>query len=272
MELLEFVRSYSEARDIRSATADQLTYAARALERHHGGTVDTMQLSSVLLNGWISARLAADIARKTVAVQRTAIMSLWKEAARQGIAPPLAEVRLVRVPRTIPQAWLPVEFTAILAAIDSLPGAFPCGVPRRLLIKALALVGYYSGLRPSDLLALRSIDVLADSTLVVRQSKTDEPITIVIPDDAMAAILATRPDTRERVFPLSRKSMWFWFRKIRGTKGSPKWLRRTGATRCEQQQPGSAMAYLGHRTPGLAYAHYVDLRQISDTKPLPPQP
>lgn len=272
MQLVDFVRAYSEARDIADGTADQLRYAVRALERYNGSPVGTRQLSAQLLNSWIAERIKANIARKTIAVQRGALLSLWKDAARQGLAPPLAEVRLVRVPKTIPQAWLPCEFAALLANVETLTGAFPCGVPRKLLVRALALVGYYSGLRPSDLLALRSIDVLAECSLVVRQAKTGEPIKIAIPDDAMQAILATNPETRERVFPLSRKNLWYWFRKIRGSKGSPKWLRRTGATRCEQQQPGSAMAYLGHLTPGLAYRHYVDMRQISDTKPLPPKP
>ena len=39
----------------------------------------------------------------------------------------------------------------------------------------------------------------------------------------------------------------------------------------ELVHPGAAMALLGHRTPGLAYRHYVDARQVSRSKPTPPR-
>jgi hypothetical protein len=40
--------------------------------------------------------------------------------------------------------------------------------------------------------------------------------------------------------------------------------RRTGATFVERDHPGAAMRYLGHKSPGLAYRHYVDRSKLGD--------
>lgn len=273
MLLSEFVPHYAITRDLRQTTIDQLAFAARAFEKF-AGPVQLGDLSADIVNNWIAARLAEGLARKTVSVQRMGVLCLWREAARRNQAPPLADhIRQVRLRQPIPIAWWPEEFTKLIATIDTLDGAFPCGVPRRLLLRAFALVGYYSGLRPGDLILLRSAEVLTKA--VVSQSKTGDPIEVVLPDDAMTAVLATQAERRELLFPLSRHRVCYWLKRLRtlaGIKGSAKWLRRTGATRCEQQQPGSAMAFLGHRTHGLAYKHYVDLRQLATKKPIPPPP
>jgi len=142
-------------------------------------------------------------------------------------------------------------------------------------MRAIILTGYYTGLRPCDLLDLRTSDFMQGGVLVIRQKKTDEAIPIELPADCREAIAATYPQGRELVFPVSRKAVWESIRSLikkAGIGGSLKWLRRTGATRCEQVQPGSAKAYLGHLTDGLAYRHYVDARQIVFTRPIPPCP
>lgn len=315
MRLTDFVRAYAQQRDLRPATMKQLIYAAESLDRYAAGIrpagvrgertrasvvsgiarganrnhtgangarhLHTGELSVDLLDGWIAARLDAGIARKTASNQRRAILSLWREAHRRGIAPLLGEVRRVRVATPIPEAWRQDEIRKLLRAARSIRGRFRCGVPRRLLLVALILTGYYTGLRPSDLLALRVADVVRvngsaganGSRRIVRQSKTGELIDLPLPADCLRAIQATRPESRDLLFPLTREVLCDWFRRVcraAGVRGTPKWLRRTGATHCEIQQPGSAMRYLGHRTPGLAYKHYVDPRQVGADKPVPP--
>lgn len=271
----EFVVAYCAARDIKPDSGEQLKHAAISFGKHlcRAATLDDFQ--STKIDAWIVARLAAGKARKTVAGQRAAILTLWKEAHRLGLARPVERVRLVKVQAANPPTWWPSEFDKLLASISLARGAFACGVPRALLLRALAMVAYYSGLRPEDLLSLRSSDVLAAGRLIVRQDKTGELIDVTLPPDAMALILATQPENRDRVFPFTYKALWYWINKLTaqaGIPGSSKWFRRLGATRCEQEQPGSAMAFLGHKTPGLAYKHYVDRRQIQGKRPLPPPP
>ena len=53
-------------------------------------------------------------------------------------------------------------------------------------------------------------------------------------------------------------------------RGGTKRLRRSGATAVESVQPGGAMGYLGHQTPGLSYAYYVDPRLLGNGSPAPP--
>ena len=272
MFLSDFVPIYAAPRDLKPDTVAQLGYAVVALEKH-AGPVELSRISAQLLDGWIAARLAAGIARKTVQGQRSAIMCLWREAAEMGLAPPVGKVRRVRVPPAIPVAWWPEEFQRLLSAADATCGAFACGVTRRLFLRAIFLVGYYTGLRPGDLLLLRSGDVIVSGRVVVVQSKTQQVIDVTLPADCLAAIQATHPEDRSLLFPVSRDLLAAWVRRLRktaGCQGTPKWLRRTGATRCEQQQPGSAMAYLEHKTPGLAHKHYIDARQIQSQRPMPP--
>ena len=48
-------------------------------------------------------------------------------------------------------------------------------------------------------------------------------------------------------------------------------LRRTSATHLEAVAPGSATTHLGHATPAMARAHYLDMRIITPLCPLPPE-
>jgi len=274
MLLASFVAHYSRRRDLSPSSETHLAFAVRSLEAHAGRPLELSSLTCELIDGWIAARLSAGRSRILVHRQRGAVLTLWRAAHAAGLAAQLPEdVRMVRVRLDPPRAWQPDEFVLLLAAIDRLHGAFACGVPRRLFLRALALVGYYSGLRPSDLRRLRAADISTTGRLVVRVQKTGQVFDCLLPADALAAIAATQPERRELLFPISRKTLcaaWRSLIKAAGIAGTPKWLRRTGATRCEQQQPGSAMAYLGHRTPGLAHRHYVDSRQIASQRPVPP--
>lgn len=273
MTLCTFLGEYCARRDLASASVEQLRWAIHSLDKHAGKHVRLAELSRDLLHGWIEARIAGGISRIHVARQRGSVLALWREAAEMGLAPLVPKVRPVKVRTPAPVAYWPDELRALLTAIDSLPGAFACGVPRRLLMHALVLVGYYSGLRPSDLRLLRRGDITPTGRLVVVVSKTGRVHDCQLPPDALAAVDATWPDRRRLLFPLSRRTLCFWWRVARqraGVGGTAKWLRRSGATAVEAQQPGSAARFLGHSTPGLAARHYVDPRQVGQDRPVPP--
>ncbi|HVU88035.1 MAG TPA: hypothetical protein VHD36_12010 [Pirellulales bacterium] len=273
--LSHFANSYCTNRDLARASIDQIRYAVVALQKHLARDALLTDLNADTLGEFIGARIDAGIARRTVHRQRGALLCLWREAARRKMLPPIEEVRRVKVPKPIPRAWLVEEFQKLLDSVACEKGRFDLGnclAKKSDVLRALVLTGFYTGLRPTDLVDLRSDEVLAGGVLVIRQKKTDEPIQIKLPDDCNEAISLTRPEGRELVFPLARKRAWYWVRKaiLRAKlQGSVKWLRRTGATRCEQMQPGSAKAYLGHLTDGLALLHYVDRRQIKFTRPVP---
>lgn len=93
--------------------------------------------------------------------------------------------------------------------------------------------------------------------------------------DAIDRCMADQPN-RCKIWPLwgSRWSFYRHYRKLvaaAGVRGTSKWLRRSSATALERICPGSAMGHLGHKTPGLAYRHYVDPRMLQCGRPLPPE-
>lgn len=118
--------------------------------------------------------------------------------------------------------------------------------------------------------ALRSGDITSSGRLVCVVSKTGRLFDCQLPVDAVAAIEATWPERRALIFPLSRKTCCRWWKeacRLAGCPGTPKWLRRSGATAVESQRPGSAKEFLGHATDGLAARHYIDPRQLPSTRP-----
>jgi integrase len=127
----------------------------------------------------------------------------------------------------------------------------------------------------SDQLALEWKQVADDSqTSVVLQQKTRKRIAFRLSESTQAAVAETRPGERRKIFGglIDKRNAQEYFKAIlrtAGLPGSSKWLRRSGATPCEIEHPGSAMAYLGHKTPGLAYQSYVDPTKIQNAKPLP---
>lgn len=282
MYLRDYVAAYALANDIEPATVQYLSDAVRALDHWRGvgeqgplPPVNVEDLCDDLLNRWINARLANGKSRKTVKTQRGAIITLWRAAHDDGLVPAEPrKVKTVRIATDNPNAWWPAETARLLSAAAEAPGYFPCGARRADLLTCLVLVGYYSLLRPCDLRKLRKEDIRSDGGLTWRQAKTKWTVDRCLPADALEALakLFQQTDT-SAVFPVSKKTIqrwWNWLKCRAEIPGSLKWLRRTGATACEIQQPGSAMQALGHKTPGLAYAHYVDRRQLQVKPPTPP--
>lgn len=276
--LRQYVSRYAMGRDIGEQTIDQLHYAVLCLDRWNGKPIMVADLNRDTANQWIAKRLADGFSRASMKVRRAAIITLWKSAHDEGlVASPPEKIRTVKVPRPIVDCWNEDQFAAILAEASKLTGDFrQCQIGRAALLRAILLAGYYTGLRPCDLLALpASPAIRSGQRFVVRQAKTSHQIVCVLPADAIEAIAATFPPEREILFPIDRKLYFQYVRDLAkrvGLKGSPKWVRRTGATLLEVSTPGAAMAHLGHLTPGLAYRHYVDTRQTQANRPLPPTP
>lgn len=275
MLLSAFAADYGLANDVAPGTLAQYGFAVGALNRWACKPVKVESLQDDLVNRWITARLADGIARATVRNQAGAVLTLWRAAHEAGLVKRLpVRVKQVKPRAPLPEALELDELNRLLVAADAVPGRFRhVAAARAPLLRAYLLTGYYTGLRPCDLREIRPDAIGTNGVLLHRQAKTGWPVLCQLPPDAVAAIEATHPRERERVFPLSKKLLWYWWRKLKiaaNVRGTPKWLRRTGATQSEIATPGSAMAFLGHKTPGLAWRHYVDARQVARVKPMPP--
>jgi integrase len=253
-------------------------YLLNVFERDLARPAMLADLNAEIVNGWLAARLEHGLDPDTVRTNRRCLLALWRgavEAELMGQEP--KGIRKIRVPTKLPQAWSLEELSRLLVVCRMLPGRMKrdrC-VRRCDFWRAWVLAGYHTGFRLADLLALRSDQIAADGSIVVVQAKTGAPVHCQPAPEALAAIAALMSTGRKRIFGdlMCRRNVQETFAvlvKRAGLAGSTKRLRSSGATWIETMQPGSAMAFLGHKTPGLAYRSYVDLRFVQAHKPTPP--
>ena len=213
----------------------------------------------------------------TIAANRRMACTLIRTALGQRADKIINGIRKVKAPVAPPVAWSEKELERLLAAADNMKRTLMSGCPASLFFRAWILTGYYTGLRFSDQLFLRTSQ-LRGNRLHTIISKTSQPFTKVLPDEVVSLLgqLAGHPKGDGRTFfQWALKEHWLrvWFRRLckqAGLDGTPKWLRRSGATACEAQSPGSASRFLAHRSPELAMKYYVDASLLPNSSPVPP--
>jgi integrase len=140
----------------------------------------------------------------------------------------------------------------------------------------LLRAGYETGLRRSDLFLLRADAVNDEGVVCVTMCKTGLVHIAQMRHETVLAfrkiqVLLEFHECDYREFPLHWPLSWAELypilariRKVAGVSpGALQQLRRSGATACEVDQPGAAMAYLGHTTAAMAAKHYIDRRQLT---------
>lgn len=251
-----------------------LRRTARALAEH--GVRESDQLSSSSVTKFF---LAIRGSTSTQAGYRRIALTLWRHAVRQGWARGPVEARPLRVRMPVVRAWSTDELTRLVNSVNSSPGTMRSGCKKSLFWRAFVLVGYESGLRLGDLLALRLDSFDCGFTLLITTtSKTNQAVYRTLSPQCAAAVhdlfLASRDGTLF-AWALSRRHIKAQFKACvsnAGLTGSVRWLRRTGATACEAQSPGSASRFLCHRSPGVAARHYVDWTKVTKQPTVPPLP
>ena len=213
------------------------------------------------------------LAPQTVQNHRRMLNTLRKAALRKGLVVDqcTGPLRRVKCDYPLPRAWSHDEIRQLLRAAAEQPGGTQ-HCPWRILLPAWILVGYSSGLRLGDMLALRH-DSLRGNRLAMVMAKTRRPHVVMLDDAAIRAI-ASLPHKGPLVFGdlVGRCVFIRAFRRLvkrAGLHGSGKYLRRSSATYAviAGQDP---TGHLGHMTLGLAQRHYVDPLLVAETKtPVP---
>lgn len=174
------------------------------------------------------------------------------------------------------RAWTLEELGRLVAAAEKMPGGTrknPCRYS--VLMPAYIRVGYSSGLRRGDMLALRW-DAVRGNRLTLVIGKTRTPHVCVIDHQAVESMMLL-PRYSQLVFGgiVSKDQIKKVFRRLVdscGLVGSGKYLRRSSATYAELNGL-SATYQLGHQTPGMAHRHYVDQVILSENRdPVPAIP
>lgn len=208
---------------------------------------------------------------------RADLITIWKDAARehpeQVKAPNTERIRAVRVPQRTPEAWTFAQVKQLLRVCSGITGEYPSGITKAAYWRAWILVAWDTGIRPSDVQLIRFAQV-REGSITLTQVKTGRVHWAKLSPATLSAIDAIRQPERELILPWPHTPQAFQkaFAKlveVAGLKGTPKKLRKSAASEVERQQPGSAQAFLGHNTPGLAYKNYVDPTIANPDRPAP---
>jgi integrase len=203
--------------------------------------------------------------------------TLWAFAARKKLSPPLPD-DILRIKPDVkpPVAWTSDELARLTETAARLTGRFrSSNCPQSLFWQAWVLIGYETGVRMSDLHNLRA-NQLRGRRLYVTHHKTGIPQGKILSENAVAlARKLIELGDGKTIFrwALSRKHVFLHLKslvKAAKLEGSTKFLRRSCATYCEIQQPGSASKALGHLSPHLALKYYCDPTLMVDHCPTPP--
>lgn len=274
--LTSIIEEWQEEREISLARIDQLHFTARNFARFVGGEC-TSYLDDVRVNRWLLWQSSQGRSPRTVRSNRCNLLTIWKAGFERGyIAEPPRRVRRVRLDNRIPRCWTPEQFETLLSAASEVSGDAQIGIPKRLWLPALCLVGLSTGLRRGDLLSLEKSFIMPGHSVTIVQSKTGDVHTAQFGPRTIAAVKALPMHGGVLLFPWMHRSDAFtkmFARLLRriGLPGSFKWVRRSGATWIAQQNGyAAASVYLGHRTPGLARLNYIDPSQIEPEVFLPP--
>ena len=276
--LTEFLRKhYAVYKSLTPESANAILYSIHTLEDWHGRPVLLRDLSDTLLAAWVEHETKSGKYKlRTIHGKQADILALWRFADASGVLDVGPRfIRRIKVPKRNPVAWSPADLARIFAAAAAVRGVFPNSVPKGLYLGTLMRAGYETGLRRRDLFLLRADAVSDDGTVCVVMSKTLLPHVARMREETLKGFRRLHEilaffDSEYQEFPLhwpiSMQEIYQYFSRIRKAAGvgpgALHQLRRSGATHCEAELPGSACAYLGHTTAGLAFAHYVDRRQL----------
>jgi integrase len=257
--------------------------AIRNLSRWVGHEVRLDELCDDLFNRWVM-HLQSRYRPKTAKTRRANVLGVWQYAVDTDHVEPESEpgrVRIVKVPRPVPECWSMAELATLLEATraEQFDRHMRNGVHLGRLLFAFVNVCYDTALRTQDMFDLRTEQITDDGILAVVQRKTQTGHVCRIRPATVEAVRATYPPNREFVFAWAyrRETFWNWWRELliraglpTGRRNGPQKIRRSSATYLERVSPGMAGIHLGHLTPGLALRHYVNSAVAYEARPLPP--
>ncbi len=247
-------------------------YAANM--RRVAGKCPTITVEAV--NRYLRRR-SEERASGTVKFERALILILWKWGFESGNLPAMPRgILKIKARRAPTRAWTVEQLREVLAATKPLEArVMRSGARVGAFLRAWALLGYETGGRFSDLMRFTG-DNLDGDAVSWTQAKTGDPIVRTLSPACLAAVRAMAagsPDGRLIGWACDRRQAMRLMRQhldAVGVGGSSKWLRRSGATHIEIEQPGKAKHHLGHRTPGLAEQNYIDWSQVRANAPRTP--
>ena len=266
---------YLQGRDVSRGYASNLRRTARKMAAA-GMTVRDVDGDAV--SAWLSSLRTAGLSTVSIASERTSAMTLLRFGIEVGLIDrPIRRVIKHKIQRPPTRAFSRNDLTDAVKRLSICElGAFRSGCPKNLWLAAWVAYVYETGARFSDAYDLRGAD-LVPGGVAWTQSKTGTPITKRLSSSTagkLSTLISLSPDGTVFHWAISRRHAFVTirraFKQVGLEGGKTQWLRRSGATHCEIEKPGTAKAYLGQKTHGLAEKAYIDYAQMLPQMPAPP--
>jgi integrase len=279
--LLVDVENMLLERPVDPATGANYRRSVRFFGDHLERPAERSDLREPIVNRFL-ASVAAVRSSATVLGHKRSLTAVWNWLAEQRLVDDYHARRLRRVSLVTPppRAWSLDQIRQLLEAAGQLPGQLAHGCTAAQLMTAWVLVGYETGLRPSDLRVLRPADI-AGGVITLTQHKTNRPHVCTLSPLALEALRPLLATGSATVFPPRKTTMRRW--ELRLFKFAEKFgfvrlegqalgtLRKTNATEvCRRDGLDAAARSLGHVSgSGIAKRYYVAPDAIATT-PTPP--
>jgi integrase len=223
---------YVRGRWLDGKTQQQMEISVRLLDRWASQTgrpspVPMHDLTRNLVIDWMTW-LGDDKTRapKTVNNKRGDVLTLWREANRQGKCGPAEEVRKMPEPKRQPVAWKLAEIEAIFAACNRLSGYWE-GVRVSLAWKVGFLLFWDTGCRLDEMFLAEIAHLrMGDKSLFVpaehRKGKRADRV-YPLHAQTLDVIAASLSAPRKKIFPFpfKRRQIWSHLKKILRAAGLP---------------------------------------------------
>lgn len=196
--------------DIEKTTLDQYRRAEKRYSSWLNRPATLADLSIDNLNGFMCYLQTNGLTGTTCRNYRVSITRIWNYATKNyDVA--RYDIHRVRKPKMLKKpvvAWGTSQMNALLRGAEDLTGKIKIGVDQSRFMRALILVSYDTGLRPTDLRLLQWSSVcFASKTFAITQHKTSNPHSGLLSDSTVDALKAIQSPARQLVFPLSKGGM-----------------------------------------------------------------
>lgn len=249
--------------DLKRSSAHQLIVAVNLLDRFAGRSVSLSELTPELITSFLRWLGESGRSPRTVNSRRSAIVTIWRHAARKGFAPRFdhEDVPRRKLPRRHPTAWKPEEMSAIVSHLD------------RAWLKTLAMFIYETGCRLNSaaLLTWNNWNPRSRTMqLPTETAKTGLEQFVRVSESTAARIELLRLGMSDKIFPCpnDRRPIWRELKAACKAAGLPhtrrdlfQKIRRTTATwTAVATSVDQASRQLGHTSTRMTVENYIDPR------------